>query len=244
MEFRRVLFRSQVPVVVRAPVVQRKVQRVAPRIGARTGGCTPQPYPHRLQSRVVAGLLHQLVAQRHLLDGAVRRVEDGRTGVRVVGRGRSHRAFDRADAAGAVRCESDLPARWVRFARQRAPRIVAVGERIRRAAGGLGTAGHAAQTVVGRVAGGRSRIAGPGEPAHAVGNAACRALPAGEHPSIVTVVHREAGNTETSNTETSRPSPVFLASEYEYDLPATGYPLDSPDPNLLCRPLFGFCAAD
>src|SRR5882724_1908129 len=24
----------------------------------------------------------------------------------------------------------------------------------------------------------------------------------------------------------------------------TGYPLDSPDPRLLCRPLFGFCAAD
>ena len=23
-----------------------------------------------------------------------------------------------------------------------------------------------------------------------------------------------------------------------------GYPLDSPDPNLLCRPLCGFCAAD
>jgi hypothetical protein len=28
------------------------------------------------------------------------------------------------------------------------------------------------------------------------------------------------------------------------EMQSTGYPLDSPDPNLLCRPLFGFCAAD
>ena len=49
----------------------------------------------------------------------------------------------------------------------------------------------------------------------------------------------------------TKPSPIGPAVDVftslatgEFYLMDTGYPLDSPDPNLLCRPFCGFCAAN
>jgi hypothetical protein len=52
-----------------------------------------------------------------------------------------------------------------------------------------------------------------------------------DHPAIVLLAVDERRQSQSGDYGESHINP-------------TGYPLDSPDPNLLCRPLFGFCAAD